>query len=419
MENKVKLYEICDDLSDGLHAAPLFNPDGGYLFVNAINLENGYIVDTGDGKRADYSEYVKYKIDLNKRTILYSIDGTIGKIAKYRGEKVILGKGACYIKLKESVNADYIYYLLQSALFQGYLKSMTTGSTIHHISLETMRNFLFELPPRDVQDCIAGVLSTLDAKIDNNIHLCAELEAMAKTLYDYWVVQFDFPDENGKPYRTSGGAMEWCQELGREVPKGWRAIDILTLCNVVDCLHSKKPEYFFEYEDSYMLTLENLTKEGYIDLSEKFYISKSDYDEWVSRIEVQENDFVVTNAGRAGDIGKIPHGVKCAIGRNLTAIRPKGISAYYLREYFKSDFVKQQILSNLDSGSFFMSFNVKSIKKMMILIPDSQTLASYLQIAKPIIQRIESIIAESQQLTILRDWLLPMLMNGQAKTQHD
>jgi len=66
-----------------------------------------------------------------------------------------------------------------------------------------------------------------------------------------------------------------------------------------------------------------------------------------------------------------------------------------------------------------MSFNVKSIKKMMILIPDSQTLASYLHIAKPIIQRIESIIAESQQLTILRDWLLPMLMNGQAKMQHD
>ena len=271
------------------------------------------------------------------------------------------------------------------------------------------------MPDKETQDCVANLICSVNEKIQLNERLCAELEAMAKTLYDYWFVQFDFPDENGKPYRTSGGAMERCQELGREVPKGWRAIDILTLCDVVDCLHSKKPEYFFEYEDSYMLTLENLTKEGYIDLSEKFYISKSDYDEWVSRIEVQENDFVVTNAGRAGDIGKIPHGVKCAIGRNLTAIRPKGISAYYLREYFKSDFVKQQILSNLDSGSFFMSFNVKSIKKMMILIPDSQTLASYLQIAKPIIQRIESIIAESQQLTILRDWLLPILMNGQAR----
>lgn len=330
-----------------------------------------------------------------------------GKFNAYQRTYVITGK--------DGYNIDFIKYMLELSLT--HFKSQAQGSQTKFLTIQILNSFSIPDIPMEDQFKIVSPLVALDRRIDNNNNICAELEAMAKTLYDYWFVQFDFPDENGKPYRTSGGAMEWCQELGRKVPKGWRAIDILTLCDVVDCLHSKKPEYFFEYEDSYMLTLENLTKEGYIDLSEKFYISKSDYDEWVSRIEVQENDFVVTNAGRAGDIGKIPHGVKCAIGRNLTAIRPKGISAYYLREYFKSDFVKQQILSNLDSGSFFMSFNVKSIKKMMILIPDSRTLASYLQLAKPIIQRIESIIAESQQLTILRDWLLPMLMNGQAQVE--
>jgi restriction endonuclease S subunit len=161
-------------------------------------------VDKGEGKRADYSEYLKYAIELNENTILYSIDGTIGNIARYRGEKCILGKGACYLNVKNSVCADYIYYLLQSSYFTGYIASMSTGSTIHHISLETMRKFSFDLPPYETQKAIGGILATLDQKIHNNSLVCAELESMAKTLYDYWFVQFDFPDANGKPYKPDG-----------------------------------------------------------------------------------------------------------------------------------------------------------------------------------------------------------------------
>lgn len=407
--------DICDNLSDGLHAAPNFDPFGEYLFVNAINLENGFIVDKGDGKRADQLEYEKYRIDLNERTILYSIDGSIGKIAKYRGEKVILGKGACYIMLKETVNTDYIYYLLQSSIFQGYLKAMTTGSTIHHISLETMRNFRFDLPKRKVQDRIATVLSLLDNRIDLNNSICAELESMAKTLYDFWFVQFDFPDENGKPYRTNGGRMKKCSLLKTDIPTNWNICSIEEACDIIDCLHSKKPEYKYEDENYYLLVLENLTKDGYIDVSQKYYISGSDYGEWTSRIEVKENDFVMTNAGRAGDIGKIPAGIKCAIGRNLTAIHPRKINAYYLREFFKSIFVDQQIQSGLDTGSFFKSFNVRSIKKLSILLPDEETMDRYVGIVTPIIRRIEAILSENQELVKMRDWLLPMLMNGQVK----
>ena len=94
---EVSFKDITVELSDGLHAAPKFYPNGDYIFVNAKNIVNGRILDVDPDKKTSYSEYLKYKIDLDENTVLYSIDGTIGNVAKYRGEKVVLGKGACYL----------------------------------------------------------------------------------------------------------------------------------------------------------------------------------------------------------------------------------------------------------------------------------------------------------------------------------
>ena len=209
--------------------------------------------------------------------------------------------------------------------------------------------------------------------------------------------------------------MVWNEELKRDIPEGWEVTNILNVCDIVDCLHSKKPSYCFENEKYYLLTLENLAKDGHIDLSKKFYISKADYDIWTSKIEVREGDFVVTNAGRAGDFGRIPEGVNCAIGRNLTAIRPKAIDSVYMYMFLNSPFVQSQVMNNLDQGSFFMSFNVHAIRKLNVLIPDNQTLRMASTYFTSIIKRSEDLNAENQQLTSLRDFLLPMLMNGQVK----
>lgn len=135
---------------------------------------------------------------------------------------------------------------------------------------------------------------------------------------------------------------------------------------------------------------------------------------WTSKITVSENDFVVTNAGRAGDVCKIPVGVKCAIGRNITAIRPVKIDPYYLRQYFKSGYFSQQVKKNLDCGSFFKSFNVKSIKVLKILMPKASIYNTYIDSITPMIQTIESKTQENQELASLRDFLLPMLMNGRV-----
>lgn len=125
---EVRLCDVCSELSDGLHKAPKFIEKGEYIFVNAKNLYNGYILDNDPTKKTSHEEYLKYKKPLGKHTILYSIDGTIGNIAKYRGEKCVLGKGACYLNCNPKiVVSSYLYYQLQSPHFKSYIHLMSTG----------------------------------------------------------------------------------------------------------------------------------------------------------------------------------------------------------------------------------------------------------------------------------------------------
>ena len=316
---------------------------------------------------------------------------------------------------KSISDVDFLYYYLKYHVNE--IETLGTGTTFKEVSKSSFEKYEIEIPDLPTQQKIAEILSSLDDKIALNKKINAKLEAMAKRLYDYWFVQFDYPDKNGKPYKTSGGKMVWNEVLKREIPEGWEVKSINEVCDVIDCLHSKKPDFCYEDEESYLLSLENITKEGYIDISEKYYISKKDFSEWTSRICVKENDFLFTNAGRAGDMGMIPNGIKCAIGRNITAVRSKKINPYYLRCFFKSLYMKEQILNNLDKGCFFMSFNVRSIKQLSILISKEENFHKFISFCEPIIKQLNKNNSEIQKLTNLRDRLLPLLMNGQVEVE--
>lgn len=417
--NKSKMSDIVNIISGGTPKTTVseyWNGTINWLSIVDFVNKNKYVYSsekyiTNEGLKNSSTNLLK------KNDIIISARGTVGAMAMLF--KPMTFNQSCFGLRSNSdiLNQDFLFYYLRNYI--KYLKVKTQGSVFQTINLATFDNIDIYYPSIDIQKKISKVLSSIDNKIELNNKINNELEDMAKTIYDYWFLQFEFSNEEGKPYKSSGGKMVWNEELKREIPEGWEVNNILNVCDVVDCLHSKKPTYCKEYEDYYLLTLENLTEKGYIDLSKKYYISKTDYEIWTSRILVKENDFVVTNAGRAGDIGKIPYGVKCAIGRNLTAIRPKNINPYYLRQFFKSNYLKEQVLSNLDCGSFFMSFNVKSIKSLNVLIPNEDIMKKSIDILKPIILKIENNIVENQELTSLRDFLLPLLMNGQVGFKED
>ena len=163
-----------------------------------------------------------------------------------------------------------------------------------------------------------------------------------------------------------------------------------------------------------MLQLENLKDDGLIDISNKYYVSKKDYFNWTSRIEVTGNDIVITNAGRVGATAQIPSNIKSGIGRNITAIRPISISPTYLFLAFRGVDMKRQIAWNTDQGAFFTSLNVKGIKKLYVAKPPIAVEKEFEKIVLRIRLKRELVQKQNQQLSSLRDWLLPMLMNGQV-----
>jgi len=188
---EVRLEDITSVLGDGLHGTPKYDDDGEYYFINGNNLSNGKIVINEKTKRATEDEYRKHKKNLNDRTILVSINGTLGNVALYNGEKVFLGKSACYFNVNEDVDKQFVRYIVSGFFFQNYIHSLATGSTIKNVSLKLMRNFTFRLPPLGIQKEISKVLEGLDNKIELNRQTNKTLEQIAQAIFKSWFVDFE------------------------------------------------------------------------------------------------------------------------------------------------------------------------------------------------------------------------------------
>lgn len=259
----VSLADVSDRIGDGLHGTPTYCEHGDYPFINGNNLENGSIVVKDATKRVSQDEYLKHKKELTNNTVLVSINGTIGNVALYDGEEVVLGKSACYINLKEGISKHFIRYVMSGYLFQEYIQRCSTGSTIKNVSLKMMRDFRFKIPKTEAEQLeVIQSVKYLDNKITLNRQINQTLEQMAQVLFKSWFVDFDpvvdnaldagffeqdlaFPDEllrrakarravrehrDFKPLPDAirqlfPAAFEECAEpsvgLGGWVPKGW------------------------------------------------------------------------------------------------------------------------------------------------------------------------------------------------------
>lgn len=229
------LKDLALKIGDGLHGTPSYDPKGDFYFVNGNNLEEGNIVIKDTTKTVNRETFEKYKKDLSKRTLLVSINGTIGKIAKFNNENIVLGKSACYINLNDTSDKNYIYFLLKSREFQNYIQQYATGTTIKNVSLKTIRNFKVKLPALKYQNKVSTILQNIENKIQLNYKMIANLQELSQTLFKRWFVDFEFPNENGNPYKSSGGEMV-DSELGK-IPKGWECVYLK------DIVHHKKDTF--------------------------------------------------------------------------------------------------------------------------------------------------------------------------------
>ena len=230
--SKHKISDFLENYGDGIHGTPNYDENGTVYFINGNNLVNGKIQINANTLKITEEEANKIKRDLNEKTLLLSINGTLGNIALYNHEKITLGKSACFLNVKEEKDKIFLKYVLSTKEFKKYMQLVATGSTIKNLAPSQVANYEFELKDNVDKYKVSNLLSSIDNKIENNNKINAELESLAKTIYDYWFLQFEFPNEEGKPYKSSGGKMVWNKELKREIPEGWAVKKLNSIANL-------------------------------------------------------------------------------------------------------------------------------------------------------------------------------------------
>lgn len=408
-------------IGDGVHGTPKYSDNGKIPFINGNNLKNGSICILPETKSVDQDEYEKYFIELDKNTLLLSINGTLGSMAKYKGKRVILGKSAAYIKCK-NINIDFLYYYLQLPSIQKHMWNVATGSTIKNLSLGSIRDLKVPKPSLDTQKEITGVLSILDAKIDLNNRINAQLEAMAKTLYDYWFVQFDFPISKeqakamgkphleGKPYKSSGGKMVYDETLKREIPEGWKGGFLDNLGQIVggSTPSTMVPENFTENGTPW-LTPNDLSE----NIGNKF-ISKGNID--VSQVGMKSASLKIYPAGTVLMSSRAPIGYMAIARTDVTT--NQGFKSFVPNIGYTSEFIYYGIKNALNSivqnssGSTFKEVSGMVLKTVKTVLPPIQLSELYSEKAGSIFQKQDCLEFENSELIEHRNWLLPMLMNG-------
>ena len=399
MERKeVRLCDVCSELSDGLHKAPKFIEKGEYIFVNAKNLYNGYILDNDPTKKTSHEEYLKYKKPLGKHTILYSIDGTIGNIAKYRGEKCVLGKGACYLNCNPKiVVSSYLYYQLQSPHFKSYIHLMSTGSTIKHISLKTMREYVFELPSLTDQRRIASILSSLDRKIELNNKINADLEEMAQAIFKNWFVDFD-PFKDDKFVDS---------ELGM-IPEGWKVGRLTDVIKLMPGGTPKTSEPLY-WDNGTIPFFSPKDVNGVYCFATEKHITEAGLNKCSSNLYPKDTIFITCR----GTVGKVCLAA-CDMAMNQSNYAIKAIDGY--SQYYVFFLVKSVVerLIKKSNGAVFSAITSKDFDEE-ILIPSQEVVVDFTNVIDGFFRRIFTVGTENSRLSLLRDTLLPRLMSGEIE----
>ncbi|OAB29663.1 type I restriction enzyme, S subunit [Flavobacterium fryxellicola] len=318
-----------------------------------------------------------------------------------------------FIVLRENQNSDskFIYYLARSPLFRDKAISCMEGTSgrkrVNEGALKRQEILVPKL--KSDQQKIASVLSALDDKIELNNKINIELEQMAKTLYDYWFVQFDYPNTNGKPYKSSDGEMVYNTVLKMEIPKRWEVKKLRKISYIING-YAFKSEWYSKVGKKIIRT-KNFDN-GYIVLDDVVYLPVLKAEEF-RKYELENFDFLMVMVGAST-------GKHCIVNSNvLPALQNQNMWRFKSLEgnqFFLNMLLKNVIieLENTTNGSARGFFQKDTFLEKDILHPSKNELKKYKEIASPIFSKIDVNLKQNQELAQLRDWLLPMLMNGQV-----
>jgi type I restriction enzyme S subunit len=422
----VKLEDVVSILGDGLHGTPNYDKNGEYYFINGNNLGDGKITIDEKTKRASKDEYFKHKKNLNDRTILVSINGTIGNVGLYNGEKVFLGKSACYFNVLEDVDKQFIRYVVTDRNFQNYINSLATGSTIKNVSLRLMRDYAFRLPPLNVQKQISKVLEDLDSKIELNRRMNETLEAIARAIFKSWFVDFDpvRAKASGEPPESICRRLRLTPDLLAlfpdrlvdsqlgEIPEGWevRGLDTIALLSTASTSPGKQPHEVFEhysipaFDFGTMPAYElgsTIKSNKYVASPNAVLVSKLNPETQRVWLPAVKTERAICSTEFMQFVPQLDYGRS------------------YLYLMMCSEPMQVEILKRVTgSTGSRQRAQPSQITTLPIVVPAEKVVRSFESFVTPVLVDTVANLDQSQTLASLRDTLLPKLLSGELHVNH-
>lgn len=416
MSEVVNLEELCTGIIDCPHSTPKWQ-DKGIPVIRNYNLKDGKIDCTNLSfvSEEDYKERVKRAIP-EESDIIISREAPMGVVGIVPKEfQCCLGQRLVLLKIdKSKCLPKYLLYTLMSEYVQVQIRRINqTGSIVSNLNISSLKELKIPLHIFEEQRKIANILSAIDDKIQINHQINQELEAMAKTLYDYWFVQFDFPDQNGKPYKSSGGKMVYNPELKREIPEGWEVETLKDFESKI--ITGKTPSRansdnfggeipFITIGDIRGNTFIYSTSETLTDLGAS--VQQNKY--------LPEGSLCVSCIATVGEIGFTTEWSHANQQINSIVFEDE-TNRYYLYFALKNYF--ENANASAKTGNTFANMNKEDFSGIRIILPRNEIKNNFHKITEPYFAQIKCLQGQNQELTQLRDWLLTMLMNGQVKVE--
>lgn len=415
----------------------------GYAFKSKDFIEKGVpiikiknivppIIDINDVQYVSeelYKEKERYALNFND--ILISLTGSnvnqiasaVGKIGRVRvkNEKLLLNQriGKLYVTDKEKCDHNYLYYYLIQEEIRYNLAASAGGSANQaNISPAQIKKIKVNLPSLEEQKAIAYILSSIDEKIEVNNQINKKLEEMAQAIFKQWFVDFEFPNENGEPYKSSGGEMVE-SEMGM-IPKGWEVSTIENLAKLVSKGTTPRKKDIDKASDNKtvkFLKVKDIGDDGIVDLFNLEYIPESIHSNQLKRSMLEYKDVLISIAGTIGRVSYVNDELVDANTNQAVAfVRLKDIKKYFLLIMYKfksnefQDSVKSKVVQGVQAN-----ISLTVIKNEKLLVPKNDVLQKYNNIMNSIFNKEEILNRENNNLKNIRDTLLPKLMSGEIR----
>jgi type I restriction enzyme S subunit len=422
---EMDIVDVCDSIVDCVNkTAPTVEYTTIYKMIRTTNVKKGNI----DLVSVKYVSEDVYKVWTRRSIpqigdVILTREAPIGEVGIVKTEeKIFLGQRLIQFRAnKKILNSRFLLYSMKAPFMQKQIQSYEgTGSTVSHIRVPDCLKFKIKVPDLYIQNNISHILGSLDEKIELNNRMNKVLEQMAQVIFKQWFVDFEFPNENGEPYKSSGGEMKWCEELGKEIPMGW---DVKSIGNVVNIKHGYafKSESFSEMKSELiLLTPGNVKIGGGFNYSKfKYYKTEEDVsDEYILR----EGEIIITmtDLSKDGDTLGYPALVPEILGSKFLHNQRLGKTVFttqipikmFLYFLLRTNEYRQHVLATA-TGTTVKHTAPKRIMEYKFTCPTTDIINSFDEISQECIEKINNNTKANHRLSLLMDTLLPKLMSGE------